>query len=94
MQQEMDSIHDNDVYDLVELPEGKKALKSRWVFKKKTTSDGNIERYKARLVAQGCSQQFGVDYDETFCPVVRFESVRSVIALAVQNGTKLQQMDV
>ena len=94
MQQEIDSIHDNDVYDLVELPEGRKALNSRWVFKEKMTSDGSIDRYKARFVAQGCSQKFGVDYDETFCPVVRFESIRTVIALAVQKGMKLHQMDV
>ena len=53
-----------------------------------------MERYKARLVAQGFTQKFGIDYDDTFCPVVRFESVRTVIALAVQNGVKLHQMDV
>lgn len=94
MQEEMNSIHENDVYDLVELPEGRKALNSRWVFKKKTMNDGSAERYKARLVAQGCSQKFGVDYDETFCPVVRFESIRTVLALASQKKMKLHHMDV
>ena len=59
----------------------------------KTGADGLAERHKARLLAQGFSQKFGSDYDETFCPVVRFESVRTVIALAVQNGLKLRQMD-
>ena len=53
-----------------------------------------MERHKARLVAQGFSQKLGSDYDGTFCPVVRFESVRTVIALAVQNGLKLHQIDV
>lgn len=62
--------------------------------KLKTNAEGSVERYKARLVAQGFYQKFGVDYDETFCPVVSFESVRAVIALAVQNGLKLHQMDV
>ena len=53
-----------------------------------------IERYKARLVAQGYSQRPGLDYEETLSPVVRFESVRTVAALAAQNNLKLHQMDV
>ena len=53
-----------------------------------------VKRYKAWLVVQGCSQKYGQDYDETFSPVVRFESIRIVIALAVQFGLKLHQMDV
>ena len=56
--------------------------------------NGAVERYKAWLVAQGCSQKYGQDYDETFLPVVRFESIRIVIALAVQFELKLHQMDV
>ena len=60
----------------------------------KKDANGAVERYKARLVAQGCSQKYGQDYDETFSPVVRFESIRIVIALAVQFGLKLHQMDV
>ncbi|KAK3888840.1 hypothetical protein Pcinc_007106 [Petrolisthes cinctipes] len=94
MKQEMSSIQESDVYELVELPKGSKALKCRWVFKKKILSNGSVERYKARLVAQGCSQKFGIDYDETFCPVARFESVRTVLALASQRGMKLHHMDV
>jgi len=94
MQKEMDSIHSNDVWDLVELPKDRKAVGSKWVFKLKVGADGSVERHKARLVAQGFSQMFGADYDETFCPVVRLESLRTVIALAVQNGLKLHQVDV
>ena len=94
MEKEMKSLHANNVWDLVELPKDRKAIGSKWVFKLKTGADGLVERHKARLVAQGFSQKFGADYDETFCPVVRFESVRTVIALAVQNGLKLHQMDV
>ena len=63
---------------------------SRVVFKTKRSADGTVERHKARLVAQGYSQ----DYNETFSPVVRFESLRIVIALSVQNGLKLHQTDV
>ena len=94
MEKEMESLHTNDVWDLVKLPKDRKAVGSKWVFKLKVGPDGLVERHKARLVAQGFSQKHGLDYDETFSPVVRFESLRTVIALAVQNGMKLHQMDV
>lgn len=94
MRDEMTSIEKNDVWDLVDLPPQKKVIKSRWVYKKKIGSDGNTDRFKARLVAQGCTQRAGEDYDETFCPVVRFESVRTLLALAVNNDLQLHQMDV
>ena len=94
METEIDSLHKNDVWDLVELPKDRKAVGSKWVFKVKVSADGSVERYKARLVAQGYSQKYGIDYDEIFCPVVRSESIRTVIALAAQNGLQLHQMDV
>jgi len=64
------------------------------IFRKKYRADGTIERYKARLVARGFSQTKGVDYEETFAPVVKFQSLRAVIALAAANGWVLHQMDV
>jgi hypothetical protein len=64
------------------------------VFRVKTDVDRTVETHKARLVAQGFSQTFGDNYDETFSPVARFESVRTVIVLAAQHGLKLHQMDV
>ena len=70
MQAEIESLHDNDVWDLVPLPEGRKAVGSKWVYKVKRNADGYVERCKARLVAQGYSQKEGLDYDETFSPVV------------------------
>ena len=94
MEQEMQSLHDNEAWTLTELPKGRKAVGSKWTFKEKRGADGNITRYKARLVAQGFSQQYGKDYDETFSPVVRSESVRSVIALAAQRNLVVHQMDV
>ena len=94
MEKEMESLHVNEVWDLVELPKDKKTVGSKWVFKTKRSANGTVERHKARLVAQGYSQRYGQDYDETFSPVVRFESLRTVIALAVQNSLKLCQMDV
>ena len=94
MQSEMKSLNENQVWELVELPKGRKAIGCKWIFKTKIDGDGNIERYKARLVAQGYSQKFGVDYDQTFSPVVSFESIRSIAAIAAKNGLKLHQMDV
>ena len=94
MENEINSLKKNKVWSLVKLPQGKKAIGSKWIFKQKRDSDGNVERFKARLVAQGYNQTHGVDYDETFSPVVRFESIRAVIALAAKNGIQLQQMDV
>ena len=94
MTKEMSSLKANNVYDLTELPKDRKPVGSKWVFKRKIKADGSVERYKARLVAQGFSQKAGQDYDETFCPVVRFESIRSIVAMAASNGMLLHQMDV
>lgn len=94
MASEMKSLQENDVWELVHLPEGQKALGSKWVYKVKTGVDGSIERYKARLVAQGYQQKYGTDYDQTFCPVVRLESFRTLVALSVQYGLKIHQVDV
>ena len=71
------------------MPKGRKVVGSKWVLKIKTDAEGSVERFKARLVAQGFSQKPGIDYDETFSLVARFESVRTVIALAVQTDLKL-----
>ena len=94
MEKEMESIDSNDVWDLVKLPANRKPIGSKWVFKRKINADGSIERYKARLVAQGFSQKKGLDYDETFSPVVRFESFRNLVAVAVQKQLKLHQLDI
>ena len=94
MQNEIKSLKDHNVWELVKLPAGRKAIGSKWIFKRKTDADGKVERYKARLVAQGFTQKYGVDYEETFSPVARFESIRTVLALAAKLGLKLHQMDI
>ena len=94
MKTEIASLKENDVWDLVELPVDKKVVGCKWVYKVKTGADGSVQRYKARLVAQGFTQKYGTDFDETFCPVVRQESLRLLIALSVQHGLTLHQIDV
>ena len=94
MADEMKSLKVNDVWDLVPRPAGRKVIGSKWVFKVKVAADGSVTRHKARLVAQGYSQKPGLDYDETFSPVVRSETVRTIFALCAQKGLLLHQMDV
>ena len=94
MEKEMESLKANDIWDLVELPSDRAVVWSKCLFKLKTDSDGKVEQHKAWLVAQGFPQKFGLDYDETFSPVVRFESFQALIALAAQNSLMLHQIDV
>ena len=91
---EYKAIMDNHTWELVPLPAGRKAVGSRWVFKIKENADGSIERYKARLVAQGFSQKPHLDYTETFAPVAKFASLRAILALAAIEDMELDHMDV
>uniref|UniRef100_A0A2N9I4A8 Retrovirus-related Pol polyprotein from transposon TNT 1-94 n=1 Tax=Fagus sylvatica TaxID=28930 RepID=A0A2N9I4A8_FAGSY len=94
MKEEMNSMKSNGVWDLVELPNGVKAIGCKWVFKTKKDSLGNIERYKARLVAKGFTQKEGIDYTKTFSPVSKKDSLRIILALVAHFDLELQQMDV
>ncbi|KAK8593567.1 hypothetical protein V6N12_045644 [Hibiscus sabdariffa] len=94
MRSEMDSMSENQVWTLVEPPEGIKPIGCKWVFKKKTDMDGNVQTYKGRLVAKGFRQIHGVDYDETFSPVAMFKSIRILLAIAAFHDYEIWQMDV
>jgi hypothetical protein len=89
MTEEYQSILKNDVWDIVPRLEGRSVVTSKWIYKIKHATDGSIEKYKAIFVAIGFSQVEGVDYDETFAPVARYTSIRSIIALAASMGWKL-----
>ena len=94
MQAEIASIHNNKTWTLVPLPFNKRAITSRWVYKIKPGINGTADRYKARLVARGFEQKFGIDYSDTFAPVVRWETIRILIALAVHLNWSIHQLDV
>ena len=94
MNEEIKSMKDNDVWDLVPLPEGAKPIGCKWIFKTKRDSKGNVERYKARLVAKGFTQKEGIDYKETFSPVSSKDSFRIIMALVAHFDLELHQMDV
>ena len=83
----------NDVWDVVPRPEGNSVVTSKWIYKIKHATDG-IEKYKAIFVACGFSQKEGIDYEETFAPIARYTSIRSVLALAAVMKWKIHQMDV
>ena len=94
MKDELDSMKSNEVWDLVELPQGAKPIGCKWAYKAKRDSLGNIEIYKARLVAKGFTQKEGIDYKETFSPISKKDSLRIILALVVHFDLELQQMDV
>jgi hypothetical protein len=94
MAKEYQSFMKNDVWDIIPRSEGKSIVTSKWIYKIKHATDGSIEKYKARFVARGFSQVEGIDYEETFAPVARYTSIRTIIALDASMGWKLHQKDV
>ena len=90
---ELKSLEKNNTYTLQPVPRGRKVVKCKWIFKIKRKFDGGV-RYKARLVAKGFTQKHGVDYKETFAPVVKYKSLRLLLAIANERSMVCHQMDV
>lgn len=94
MNSEINSIEKNQTWKLTDLPPGAKKIVVKWIFKTKFNELGEVDKYKAHLVAKGYSQQHGVDYTKVFAPVARMDTVRLIIALAAQRSWKIFQLDV
>jgi len=94
MIEELDSIEKNDTWRLVQLPTDKKCIDVKWVFKTKLKPDGQVAKYKARLVARGFLQKYGQDYYEVYALVARMETIRLIVAITVKNNWSMYQLDV
>ena len=94
MKSEMESMKVNDVWTLVDPPEGVKPIGCMWVFKRKRGTDEKVKTYKVRLVAKGYRQRYGIDYDETFSPMAILKSIWIMLAIAAHLDYEIWQMDV
>jgi hypothetical protein len=92
--EEYPSLMENDTWDLVPLPKGRKLVRCKWVYRTKYASDGSVERHKARLVAKVFSQVEGIDYHETFSHVAKMNSIYLVLSLVASHKWEVNQMDV
>eukprot|EP00253_Pinus_taeda_P024881 PITA_24881 len=94
MVDEMESLHKNEAWDLMELPAGRKSIGSKWVFKKKKNAEGKVEKYKARLVVKGYSQVSGIDFGDIFSRVAKVNSIRLLLSVAASFDFEVEQTDV
>jgi len=94
MDEEMVALDANATWELVALPEDKKAIGCKWVYKIKDNADGSMSKYKTRLVAKGYAQTYGIDYEETYSPIAKMTTIRTIITMAIAKRWSLHQMDV
>ena len=94
MKEELDALHKNGTWDLVDLPSRKSTIGCKWIYKIKTQSDDTVDHYKALIVARGFTQEYGIDYEETFAHVARLSSIRTLIIVSMAHKWPLFQMDV
>ena len=94
MDEEYDALMRNKTWRLVPAGHGKNLIDCKWVYKVKRKANGEIDRYKARLVAKGFKQRYGIHYEDTFSPVIKPATIRTVLSVAVSKGWCLRQLDV
>lgn len=92
--EEIKALEKNDTWQLCHLPDGKKPVGCKWIFSTKYNMDGSVNRYKYRLVAKGFTQSYRVDYEESFAPVAKLNSVRVLLSLVVNLDWPLHQLDI
>lgn len=92
MHKELTALKENNTWKIVELPNGKRAIGCKWVYKTKFNPDGSIEKHKARLIAKGYTQIEGIDYNDTFAPVSRMTTLRTLVAYATSKKWHLVKM--
>jgi histone deacetylase 1/2 len=94
MDSELQALLKNKTWHLVPPPKGENIIDCKWVYKIKKKAEGTIDRYKVRLVAKGFKQRYGIDYEDTFSPVVNAATIRLVLSIAVSKGWSLRKLDV
>lgn len=94
MNDEMKSLHKNNTWTICKLPEDRKAIASKWIYTVKTDQNGKVNRFKARLVAQGFSQKFGIDYNHVFAPVAKHSTLRILLSIASKENFIVKHLDV
>ena len=94
MLKELGSMESHDVKELVDLPEGANVIGTRWVLSKKFDTNGNLVKYKARLVAQGFTQREGVNFTTTYSPVIAVPSLRLMLSIAANKGHAVESLDI
>lgn len=94
MEEEINQIEKNYTWELVARPKNNNVIGTKWVFRNKLNEDGQVTRNKTRLVCKGYAHVEGIDFEETFSPVARMESIRMILAYASSKNIKVYQMDV
>jgi hypothetical protein len=94
MNREYNSLIENNTWTLVPLPRDRTVVQNKWVYKVKYKTDGAVDKFKARLVAKGFTQKAGIDYSETFSPVIKHQSIRVLLATAAEKHMQLRQFDI
>ena len=94
MKEEMQSLIENETYDLVKLLEGRKTLRNKWVFKLKNEDNNSNSRYKTRIVVKGCNQKKDIDFEEIFSLVVKMTSIKAILGLAAKQDLEVEQLDI
>jgi histone deacetylase 1/2 len=94
MQEEYNALMENKTWTLVPSSSNKNLSDCKWVYRIKQRADGTIDRYKARLVAKGFKQRYGIDYEDTFSPIVKIATIWIVLSIAISRDWSLRQLDV